>query len=76
MLLAELPGQVERVLDLGCGDGRMLDLVLAACPGATGVALDMSPPMLEVVRARIAGDEHSTRPRRTHRASGRAEVVL
>jgi len=46
-LLDELPETVERVLDLGAGDGRLLDLVRRARPGALGVAMDFSPPMLE-----------------------------
>jgi tRNA (cmo5U34)-methyltransferase len=29
MLLAALPSRVERVLDLGTGDGRLIDLVAA-----------------------------------------------
>ena len=53
-LLEALPGRVERVLDLGCGDGRMLALVLAARAGAQGVALDASPPMLAAARKRFA----------------------
>ena len=55
VLLAELPERCERVLDLGCGDGRLLALVLRDRPGAAGVALDMSPPMLEAARRRFAG---------------------
>jgi SAM-dependent methyltransferase len=55
VLLEELPANVTRVLDLGSGDGRLLDLVLRARPGATGVALDFSPLMLERLRARFAG---------------------
>jgi tRNA (cmo5U34)-methyltransferase len=57
VLLDHLPGRVERVLDLGCGDGRLLDLVLTARPGASGVALDFSPAMLDGARRRFAGDE-------------------
>ena len=57
VLVAELPASVARVLDLGCGDGRLLAVVLAARPGASGVAVDMSPPMLEAARARFAGDD-------------------
>lgn len=53
-LLDELPPVVHRVLDLGSGDGRLLDLVLAARPGARGVALDFSPLMLDRLQARFA----------------------
>jgi len=56
-LLEEVPARLKRVLDLGCGDGRLLSLVLTAHPSAAGVALDFSPPMLERVRQRFAGDE-------------------
>lgn len=52
-LLEELPATVHRVLDLGSGDGRLLDLVLRARPEAVGVALDFSPPMLERLRQRF-----------------------
>ena len=50
-----LPERVGRVLDLGCGDGRLLALVLDARPRAEGVAVDFSPTMLEAARARFAG---------------------
>ena len=53
VLLEELPSEVGRVLDLGSGDGRLLALVLAARPGASGVALDFSPPMLQQLAARF-----------------------
>jgi SAM-dependent methyltransferase len=53
VLVAELPSQAERVLDLGCGDGRLLDVVLGARPGAAGVAVDFSPAMLDAARARF-----------------------
>ena len=48
-----LPG---RVLDLGCGDGRLAALVLAAAPQSTVTCVDMSPPMLEAVASRFTGD--------------------
>jgi tRNA (cmo5U34)-methyltransferase len=54
-LLDEIPAGVRRVLDLGSGDGRLLDLVLRARPKATGVALDFSPLMLEHLRSRFTG---------------------
>lgn len=52
-----LPG---RVLDLGCGDGRLTALVLAAYPGSTATCADMSDPMLAAVRERFAGDDRVT----------------
>jgi tRNA (cmo5U34)-methyltransferase len=54
MLVDRLPRQPLRVLDLGCGDGRLLALVLAHRNGSSGVAVDVSPPMLERARQRFA----------------------
>ena len=58
-VLAEaLPPEPARVLDLGCGDGRLAALVLEARPSVTAVvAVDLSPPMLESARARFADDD-------------------
>jgi len=52
-LLDEIPGGSCRVLDLGCGDGRLLEFVLRERPQATGVALDFSLPMLDQLRTRF-----------------------
>jgi SAM-dependent methyltransferase len=51
-LLSEVPASATRLLDLGAGGGRLLDLLLAHCPAATGVAVDFSPLMLEKLRAK------------------------
>lgn len=56
-LLDELPKTVQRVLDLGSGDGRLLDLVLRARPAALGLAVDFSPPMLERLRQRFDANQ-------------------
>jgi SAM-dependent methyltransferase len=57
VLLECLPNGASRILDVGCGDGRLLALVLEHCPQATGIAIDFSPTMLERVRQRFAGDK-------------------
>lgn len=49
VLLELLADRPTRVLDLGCGDGRLLALL-----GAPGIALDASPPMLAAARSRFA----------------------
>src|SRR5215510_1113347 len=57
VLLDCIPSTASRILDLGCGDGRLLALVLERFPQATGIAIDFSPTMLGRVRQRFAGDK-------------------
>lgn len=53
-----LPPAPRRVLDLGCGDGRLADLVRTARPSVEQmVAVDVSPPMLARAAERFAGDD-------------------
>ena len=57
MLVDVMPAAPRRLLDLGCGDGRLTALALEARPSIEEVvAVDLSPPMLEQARARFAGD--------------------
>ena len=58
-LLEEIPLDVHRVLDLGAGDGRLLDAILRARPHARGVAVDFSPLMLERLTARFGSSATS-----------------
>ena len=51
-----LPDRVERVLDLGTGDGITLGLVLAARPDATGFGVDFGEEMLRRARERFGDD--------------------
>jgi tRNA (cmo5U34)-methyltransferase len=61
MLAEVLPPSPQRVLDLGCGDGRLAALVLDTRPSVSEiVAIDVSPPMLERARDRFAGDRRVT----------------
>jgi tRNA (cmo5U34)-methyltransferase len=55
-LLEGLPARMERMLDLGSGDGRLLALVKLARPQVHAVAIDFSEAMLGRLRARFAGD--------------------
>ncbi len=56
--LAEfLPVEVERVLDLGTGDGVTMAMVRELRPGARGIAVDFSAEMLALARDRFAGTE-------------------
>src|SRR5258708_2531953 len=57
VLLELLPSDIRRVLDLGRGDGRVLSSVLEGRPGARGVGVDFSEPMLALARERFSGDE-------------------
>ena len=54
MVVELLPPAPRRVLDLGCGDGRLSELVLSARPGVEEiVGVDSSPPMIELARERF-----------------------
>ncbi|HEV8545417.1 MAG TPA: class I SAM-dependent methyltransferase [Candidatus Limnocylindrales bacterium] len=44
----------ERVLDAGCGSGRVTELLAERLPDGTVIALDASPAMIEGARARLA----------------------
>jgi tRNA (cmo5U34)-methyltransferase len=59
-LIELLPREVRRVLDLGCGDGRLLALVLKARPQAAGTGIDFSPTMLLKAREHFAGNGNVT----------------
>ncbi|MDB5046068.1 MAG: hypothetical protein JWQ08_2118 [Deinococcus sp.] len=52
LLLDFLPTHTRRVLDVGCGDGRLMALAQTRFPGAEGVLLDHSAAMLDAARAR------------------------
>src|SRR4029077_18925184 len=49
----ELRGD-ERVLDAGCGSGRVTEQLLSRLPGGSVVAVDGSPQMVAEARTRVA----------------------
>lgn len=64
LLLEALPERIERYLDLGTGDGRLLALLHERHPGAQGVGIDSSRPMLERAAERFV--EHPLIALREH----------
>lgn len=56
MLLQALPERVDRFLDLGTGDGRLIALLRGAHPEAHALGLDSSEPMLSAARQRFGTD--------------------
>ena len=56
VVLELLPAATRRILDLGCGDGRLMALTKLARPHVIGVALDFSPTMLQAARQRFADE--------------------
>lgn len=52
-----LPPHPMRLLDVGCGDGRLAAVVLSCRPSIEEViAVDTSPPMLAMARERFSGE--------------------
>lgn len=56
MLLEALPSQLERFVDFGTGDGRLLAAVRNRHPGAAAVGIDTSEPMLARAAERFDAD--------------------
>lgn len=56
VLLAHVPRDHRRILDLGTGDGRLLALLGIDRGEMLGVGLDFSPLMLEAAHKRLADD--------------------
>jgi tRNA (cmo5U34)-methyltransferase len=56
VLLDQVPIPARRVLDLGTGNGRLLELLKIDRPAAEYVALDFSPTMLQAVGDRFGDD--------------------
>jgi tRNA (cmo5U34)-methyltransferase len=56
VLLEFIPQNVEQILDLGTGDGRVLALLKIDRRDAEGIALDFSPTMLAAARERFRND--------------------
>jgi ubiquinone/menaquinone biosynthesis C-methylase UbiE len=46
--------KIEKILDLGCGDGILTASILQQYPYASGVLLDISEPMLQAAKEKLA----------------------
>ncbi|MFC3772794.1 methyltransferase [Paenibacillus sp. GCM10012303] len=67
--------RVERILEIGCGTGRLTAMLVSAFPNATIAAVDLSPNMVEAARHNL----RRTRPDRADRVcwiEGDAEKLL
>lgn len=51
-IASEVPIDHGKLLDLGCGGGKLAHLIAAARPGVTVVGLDSSEPMIQTARRR------------------------
>jgi SAM-dependent methyltransferase len=51
-IIDNLPGDCERILELGCGTGMLTGMIRAARPGAEITGIDLSPDMLRVACAK------------------------
>ena len=54
-LLRQVPAESLTVLDIGCGDGVVLETIMRALPVERAVAFDGSPAMLEKAQVRFEG---------------------
>jgi SAM-dependent methyltransferase len=54
-LIEEIPKHARRILDLGCGDGHLLAILLSHCADASGVGVDFSATMLKEAERRFLG---------------------
>jgi tRNA (cmo5U34)-methyltransferase len=48
--------KVQKFLDLGCGDGILGKVIYQNHPGAKGVFLDISEPMLQAAQANLPSE--------------------
>ncbi len=55
-MLDHVPVATRRILDIGSGNGRLLALLKKDRPEAEFVAVDFSPPMMQMFRERFADD--------------------
>lgn len=52
-LMADRPGAFTRLVEIGCGDGDVLERLAAACPGLTQcIGIDVNAAVVEANRAR------------------------
>jgi tRNA (cmo5U34)-methyltransferase len=55
-----VPAETRRVLDIGCGAGRLIDVIRERFPDVTAIGLDLSPDMVEQARNKFGADGNTT----------------
>jgi tRNA (cmo5U34)-methyltransferase len=50
-----IPGEANRILDLGSGDGHMIEVLRERWPDAAAIGLDLSPALVDAARQRFDG---------------------
>ena len=53
------PREQDRILDVGCGTGSLILLLLSACPKAAYVGLDPDETILDLAKAKLLGQPTS-----------------
>lgn len=60
-LVACVPTEAHRILDLGCGTGELSLKLLQHCPNAKIVAIDYSPRMIEMAKSKLKNSQFNGR---------------
>ena len=75
-LVAAIPGEATRAIDLGCGPGNSTEVLAARFPGAAISGIDSSQDMIDAARARMPQIEWSVADISTWDGTGPHDVIL
>ena len=75
-LVAAIPGDAKRCIDLGCGPGNSTEVLAARFPDAAIGGMDSSPDMIEAARKRMPGATFMLADIATWDEAGPYDVIL